>query len=1387
MRNLSSNPGVFSEQKLALLAAILGEDDIQTQQRARIARRENSNEYPLSCGQRRMWLLDLFEGGNHYNENLSLCMKGKVEIAILREVLEEVLRRHDAMHSAFFLKEGQLVQRVVPVQAVNLPVRDLRAVPESSRQAEANRLALEEAQRPFDLGKGPLWRFTLLCLADDDYVLLTTAHHIAVDGWSWGVFLNEFGLLYEAFRSGRPSPLPAAAVQYADYAAWQMGWLESEEAAQQLDFWMRYLDSAPQLLELPSDRSRPPIQAFHGARHTLKLSQSLVSEIRELSGQEGVTLFMTLLAAFQTLIGRYAGKEDFVVGSPVANRSQPEVEGLIGFFVNTLGLRADLSADPSFRELLARVRRGTLDAFANQDLPFERLVDALHLDRTQSYSPMFQVLFVLQNTPRTILKLPDLSVSWFAIDNRTSKFDLSLYVRETPEGLSCTFEYNTELFDADRIRRMAGHFRVLLEGIVRDPGQRLSELPLLSDVERRQLAGWNDTAAEYPREMSLARLVEEQAERSPDAVAVVFGGSSITYRGLNERANRLAHELCKHGAGPDRLVGVCLERSIDMIAALLAIVKAGGAYVPLDPDLPADRLSYMIEDSGMQILLTQKELRSSLSAFSGAACSGTIVEVDSASWHSNSREKPGVAVTPENLAYVIYTSGSTGKPKGVQISREALTNFLWSMKERLEPEAGQAMLAATTISFDIAGLEIWLPLLVGGHVVVVSRETAGNGEELAAVMKRQDVRLAQATPVTWQLLLNSGWAGKSDMVAICGGEAMPREVAAKLRPLVGCLWNLYGPTETTIWSTGFPVREGDEPVLIGRPIANTQCHILDEHRQQLPIGVVGELYIGGDGLARGYLNRPELTDERFVPNPFAPGKRMYRTGDLARYQPDGNIECLGRTDHQVKIRGYRIELGEIESVLESHPGVRQAVAVAREDGLGGKRLVAYVVPAENTPPDRAELYSLLKQKLPDYMIPADYVALDSIPVTPNGKVDRLALRAPEPSSFLETSHVPPADEFERLICEVWADVLGMEHVGIRDNFFDLGGHSLLAVQLMLRLQEIIPGEPLPLRAVLEAPTVEEFAVWLRNFRADQRQFLVRLRPGSSERPPFFCVHGAGGNVLSMRPLAMALPADLPFYCFQAKGLDGSEPFESIEETARCYVDEILKVQPRGPYYIGGGCYGGTVAFEMARLLVELGESVAALVLIDAQNPKFARSLSGRERVFRNARFYTRRVPLHARRVLSKRPGEWLSYVAECLKNVRMRSQSYEAVAADFEARMTEAFAGTALGANLKRVIHANLLASYNFVPKPYRGSALVFRASEPTPSPYDDRCLGWESLVQDGIESVEIEGDHLSIFEEPAVRSMAERLDAKLLELSERRLERQLLLSPTGDAAYYLR
>ncbi len=1053
-------PGDLSARRAALLARMLDAEGTQTEPGGGITRRENPDVFPLSPGQKRMWLLDQIEEGTHYNEDFDFRLKGTVDVPVLRRVLEEIFRRHEAMRSTFSLVDGQLFQQLVQIEALEIPVIDLGSIPESKREAEARRLAVEESRKRFDLSKGPLWRFTLLILDERNSILLITAHHVAVDGWSCDLFRKEFFALYEAFSAGKPSPLAEIAIQYSDYADWQTEWLTSEAANRQRAYWTERLAGAPQLLELPTDRSRPLVQMFRGARHFLTLPKQLGNELKALSSQMGVTLFMTLLALFDTLIKRYTEKDDIVVGTPVANRSHSEIEGLIGFFVNTIALRNDLSGDPSFSELLKRVRQTTLGGLANQDLPFEQLVDLLHAERSESHSPLFQVLLSLRAPSNLTMELPELTVSGYEIDNGTSKFDLSLYISDSPEGLCCMIEYNTDLFNADRIERMAGHLRVLMESAVRDPSQRLSELPILSAEERKNLlVDWNDTAVAYPGDVPLAQLVETQVERSPDAVAVVFGEQRLTFRAMNARANRLAVELRKHGAGPDQLVGLYVERSTDLVVALLAIVKTGAAYLPMDPLFPPDRLSYMLEDSGARLLVTEQGLRGTLPAFAG-----TTILLEDGSWGANPSDNLSIEVKPEHLAYLIYTSGSTGKPKGVQVPRGALTNFLWSMREWLELSESDRLLAVTTISFDIAGLEIWLPLLVGAQTVVASRESAADGNVLRDLLESHGITFLQATPVTWRLLFEAGWKGKPDLQVVCGGEAMPPEVAVSLVPAVKRVWNLYGPTETTIWSTGYMVTDAKKPILIGRPLANTQCYILDGQRQPVPVGVTGELYIGGDGLARGYLNRPELTAEKFVADRFRGGEaRLYRTGDLARYQTDGNIECLGRIDHQVKIRGYRIELGEIEAGLSEHPAVREAVVVAREDTPGDKRLVAYYIASqvdesEGGTAGAEQFRSHLSASLPEYMVPAAYVRLESFPLTPNGKLDRKALPAPEADAFATRSYEPPRDETEQKIAAIWQEVLQFDKVGREDNFFDLGGNSLQLIKVHSRLRQAFDKE-----------------------------------------------------------------------------------------------------------------------------------------------------------------------------------------------------------------------------------------------------------------------------------------------------------------------------------------
>jgi amino acid adenylation domain-containing protein len=1336
------------------------------------------DQFPLSFAQQRLWLLAQMEGASEaYHIPLGLSLKGDLDRAALRGALDRILARHEALRTTFALIDGELVQQITAVEGSRflLIEHDLRS--HNNATTELDRLTELEASASFDLEAGPLIRGRLIRISEDERVLLITMHHIASDGWSMGVLVHELSTLYGAFLRGEDDPLPELEIQYADYAVWQRQWVEGDILKQQAAYWKTALAGAPALLALPADHPRPDRQDFAGGFAELALDEHLSAGLRELSRRHGVTLFMTLLAAWAALLARLSGQQDVIIGTPVANRGRAEIEKLIGFFVNTLPLRLNLSGSLTVSELLEQAKTQALAAQQNQDIPFEQVVELARPVRSLAHGPLFQVMFAWQGNAQERFELPGLEVQSLPIPHRVAKFDLLLELREAGNTITGGIEYATSLFERATIDRYIGYFGNLLRAMVADDAQAVDRLAMLPGNERQQLlVDWNNTVAEYPKALSLAQLVEEQVKRTPNAVAVVYGKQRLTYRELNERANQLAHKLLKLGVGPDQVVGLFVERSTDLIVVMLAIMKTGAAYLPLDPLFPPDRLGYMLEDSGAQLLVTQQSLRRELPTFAGA-----VILLEDEDWQANRGDNPGIVVEPENLAYLIYTSGSTGKPKGVQIPRGALINFLWSMREWLQLSDSDRLLAVTTISFDIAGLEIWLPLLVGAQTVVANREAATDGSALRDLLDRHDITIMQATPVTWRLLFEAGWTGRPGMQAVCGGEAMPPEVAAQLVPVVKRVWNLYGPTETTIWSTGYPVTDGQKPILIGRPVANTQCYILDGHGQPVPIGVTGELNIGGDGLARGYLNRPELTAEKFVADPFRGGAaRMYRTGDLACYRVDGNIECLGRVDHQVKIRGYRIELGEIEAVLKSQPEVKQAVVIVREDTPGDKRLVAYYTASPIGETEKGtigaeQFRSHLSASLPEYMIPAAYVRLDDMPLTPNGKLDRKSLPAPETDSYSIRGYEPPQGEMEMKLAAHWAVVLKLDRVGRHDNFFDLGGHSLSAVQLISRLHQLIPGDPLPLRAVLEAPTVERLAVWLQNRNGSQEQILVQVRPGDGVRTPFFCVHGAGGNVFSLRPLAMALPADLPVYFLQAKGLDGSAPFESVEETAQYYVDEIRKVQPHGPYQLGGGCYGGFVAFEMARVLEQLGEPVASLIMIDIPNPAFGSSLPKRERLSRSLSFYFRRSAVHSRKLLTLPPREWLGYTRGRLRALDKYLRSLAGGGA--KAEVTEfpndpdwvnikSAAGTHLGEILARVGRASRIAGSRFVPKPYHGGALIVRASDYLVTPYEDDFLGWKPVIQGSIEVFEVEGTHITIFQDSAARLMAERIDAKLRKSS---------------------
>nr|VFJ54101.1 MAG: amino acid adenylation domain-containing protein/thioester reductase domain-containing protein [Candidatus Kentron sp. FM] len=1133
--------GLFEYPTIAELARHMEtsrwhEPDLHHSPLIRVPSREQN--LPLSYFQEQLWFLArLHPDVPFYNESATIHMDGELDVAALERAIHAIIERHETLRTTFAMVDGQAVQRIMRPPMPPLPIVDLGALPPEQREALARQRATEEAKRPFDLTRDTLPRVGLVKMGKTEYRLFLTVHHIAIDGVSLTIFLKELAALYKAFSTGRPSPLPALPIRYADFAYWQRQRLPEEVFETQLSYWKRIFGDDPpvlgvcraygdrsekvrnrghffansrrnselfnensrkqwtdlsllqpihpksdRLLGLPTDRPRPAVPTFRGAKQYLALSEGLTEEIKMLSQQEGVTLFMTLLAAFKTLLYRYTGQDEIVVGTVADIRDRPELEHLIGYFLNTLVLCTELSGTPTFRQCLGRVREVTLGAMAHRDLPFEKLVNALHPERNMGKNPLFQVAFILDPP------MPDMDSGWtltqWDIDNGTAKFDLYLGLEEKPEGIGGYIQYSTDLFDAPTISRMIGHFRTLLEGIVANPGQRISRLPLLTEPERHRLLEWNDTATDYPRNACIHGLFEARAETTPQAVAVVFEDQSLTYAALNQKANGLAHYLQTLGVKPGVLVGICIERSLEMVIGLLGILKAGGAYLPLDPAYPTERLGFMLEDARVPVLLTQTSLIASLpETTASVVCIDAEEErLSESSAGNRASGNPTSDVQPDDPAYVIYTSGSTGKPKGVMIHHRSLVNFLVSLGQQPGLTARDTLLAVTTLSFDIAALELYLPLIRGAKVVLASRETAADGLRLSERLDRSEITILQATPATWQLLLRVGWKGKRDLTMLCGGEALPSELARQLLEKGRSLWNLYGPTETTIWSTRHRVRPEDgtdHTIPIGYPIANTEIHILDRDLQPVPVGIPGELYIGGAGLARGYLDRPELTAEKFVEiQLFGKTRRVYKTGDLACYLPEGNIAYLGRLDNQVKIRGFRIELGEIEAALGQH--ARETAVVVHETAQIGKRLVAYLVPHPGQDLDPVELRRVLTEKLPEYMVPSAFVALEALPLTPNGKVDRRALsRLSVEREIAEKHFVAPRTPGEERLAGIWAKLLGIETVGIHDNFFDLGGHSLTLAGMVALVQDAFRID-FPLELAFRFPTLGALAEQIEN-------------------------------------------------------------------------------------------------------------------------------------------------------------------------------------------------------------------------------------------------------------------------------------------------------------------
>ncbi|HEV2735720.1 MAG TPA: amino acid adenylation domain-containing protein, partial [Longimicrobiaceae bacterium] len=1021
---------------------------------------------PLSFAQERLWLADqLGAGTGVYNMPHALQLRGPLDVAALRGALDAVVARHEPLRTVFEDADGGPVQRILPPAPVPLPVAELDGTPEE-REAEAERRMREDAARPFDLRRGPLLRAALLRLDAEEHVLLLTMHHAASDGWSMGVFFRETTAAYDALTAGMEPAFAPLPITYADYAAWQREQLAGAGMERDLAFWREELEGAPAVLELPTDRPRPAVQSFRGARHPIALPAGLVERLRTLARGEEATLFMVLLAGWQLLLARWSGQDDLVVGSPVANRHRAETEGLVGFFVNTLVFRGRLDGDPTFRELLRRARRGTLGAYAHQDLPLEAILDALHVERDPARNPLFQVALVLQNAPAHRLEMRGVELEFVEQKGGTAKFDLTLEAFESADGVAGSIEYATDLFDAETAARLAGHFGVLLEGIAADPDARASTLPLMQARERRELVeAWSRSGDPEPRRDCLHRLFEAQADRVPDAVAVEMGGEALTYAELDRRANRLAGTLRARGVGPDARVGLCVERSPGMVAAMLAILKAGGAYVPLDPGYPAERLAFLLRDSGARVLVAGEGLADRFGAFDGEVVEPAPAE------DGGDGARPAVEVSPEHLAYLTYTSGSTGEPKGTEVPHRAFPGFFDGVGYARLDE-GETLLQHSSTSWDAAALELWPALLTGGRCVLYDGTTP-ELPRLAEAIRRHGVTTLWLPAGLFSVVVD----GMPELLEgirqlVVGGEAVsPAHARRALEAYPGLrLVNGYGPSECTVFATCWPVPAGfaGHTVPIGRPIGDRRVYVLDAALEPVPVGVPGELYVGGPAVARGYLGRPALTAEGFVPDPFGgePGARLYRSGDRGRWRPDGVLEFMGRVDRQVKVRGFRVETGEGEAVLAGHPAVREAAVVARDDAAGVKRLVAYLVPDGALEPDAVREHA--RAALPEYMVPSALVVLDALPLTRNGKLDRRAL--PAPAWETDGRFVAPRTPDEEILAGIWAEVLGTERVGAHDDFFSLGGHSLAATRVLSRVAKTL-GTEVQLRVLFEAPTL----------------------------------------------------------------------------------------------------------------------------------------------------------------------------------------------------------------------------------------------------------------------------------------------------------------------------
>jgi amino acid adenylation domain-containing protein/FkbH-like protein len=1331
----------------------------------RLRRASAKNSAPLSFAQQRLWLLDQLEPNTAlYNVPSVARLKGSVSAPALESALNQIIARHQALRTGFKTESGAPQQLISPKSQIQLRTEDASRLPESQRPAEIRRLIRDEATRPFNLcGNEPLIRAMLLRTGPDECLVGTTMHHIVCDEWSLKVFYRELAAFYAAALLNEPAKLPELPIQYADYAVWQRQWLKGATLDEQLNFWTNHLAPPRAVTEITTDRARGSTPTFRGRTITRELAPHLKEGLARILRAKQSTSFMTLLAAFYALVHRYTGMDDVIVGTPIAGRNRAETEGLIGFFVNTLLLRASVAENPSFEELLGRVRAAALGAYAHQDVPFEKVVEALRLERSLDHLPLTKLMFAVQHREQPPALASGIEMELIDVDTETAKFDITFVLQESENGLTARVEYNSDLFEAATMWRMVEHYENLLEGIVENPARRISELPMIGEAERNQLlVQFNKTDAEYPRDASIQELFEARVEKKPDALAAAFDNESVTYGDLNRRANQLAHYLRSNGVGRGTPVAICVERSVDMLAGFLGILKAGGAYVPLDPRYPKARLEYILTDTRAPVLIAQKHLLPNLPQ---TAAKTICLETEKAKILRESAENSSAICGGDDLAYIIYTSGSTGKPKGVAVPHRGVNRLVLNTNY-IQLGESDRLGQISNISFDAATFEIWGALLNGGQLRGISAEIALSPADFAAQLREQGVTAMFLTSALFSQLSEIPGVFETVRTVIAGGDALdPKAVRAVLsqKPPMR-LVNGYGPTENTTFTcccllNGFPEEATNVP--IGRPISNTQVFIVDKYRNPVPIGVPGELFTGGDGLAIGYWERPELNAEKFVTQQFDPSeppRRLYRTGDLARFLPDGNVEFLGRIDNQVKIRGFRVEPGEIENALSQHPQVRECAVVALGTGAGQRKIAAYYAGKNKPGPSAPDLRRFLSERLPDYMVPSAFVSLDALPLTENGKVDRRAL--PDPSAHRpqgEKKYASPRDAVELELTRIWENVLGVQPVGIEDRFFDLGGHSLLAARVVAEIEKAF-GKKLKLSVIFQAQTVEELAAIVRNETREGDitcgTCAVTLQPKGTQTPLFF-VHGAGGGMFwGYVNLSRRLGTEQPVYAFDARALDERGKFETIEEMAAQYVADLRRIQPRGPYQLGGYCFGGNVAFEMARQLQAQGEEISFLALLNCAPPnsKYFRiswtPLWG-ARFVRNLLYCMN----SARQWTAEQRNGFLQWKWNRLK------QRLSAMAGGAGESKQPAGNGLIDMASVpegeREIWTRHIRALMNFRPRPFKGLVHLFRsASHPIFCSFA-HDYGWGELAQGGVAVTVVPGAHERILEEPWVERLA--------------------------------